>query len=401
MPTARRTEAAGSLMKIKEIKSVRLDLPSRGPSAKSNAPAWIQSAPIANPMSRYPRHAFRPSWYPTWEEFGCVVTAEDGSWGLGIAHHGRPVAAIIDDYLGPRLVGESCLAVERLYDMQVRLCAPFGATGLASYAVSAIDLALWDLKGKLLGKPVYELLGGPARDDLFCYATGLDSEWYLELGFQAVKIACPYGPAHGIDGIHKNVETVARHRELVGPNVELMLDCWMSFDVEYAVRLAEELRPFKLKWIEEILPPEDFDAHAQLRSRLPWQTLATGEHWFTTYPFQYAASHHLVDILQPDIPWVGGMSALVKICAIAEAAGMRVIPHVGGISPYGQHACYAMPVIPWAEYIVLGAAGIPLDELTQLPGMPVPDGGRLKPSDAPGFGVEVLASQMAPFEYSK
>jgi L-rhamnonate dehydratase len=384
-------------MKIKEIKSVRLEFSPRAPELQPRPPVWIQSEPIANTMSRYPRYAFRPSWYPSWETFGCLVTAEDGTWGFGTAQHGRPVAAIIDDYLGPLLIGEPCLAIDRLYDIQVRLCAPFGATGLAAYAVSAIDLALWDLKGKLLQRPVYELLGGPARDEVVCYATGLDTKWYLELGFQAVKIPCPYGPADGKDGLRKNVETVSQHRELVGPEKDLMLDCWMSFDVEYAVRLAEELRPFKLKWIEETLPPEDLDGHAQLRDRLPWQTLATGEHWFTTYPFQYAASHHLVDILQPDICWVGGMTPLVKICAIAEAAGISVIPHASALWPYALHACYALPAIPWAEYVALGAAGVPLDQLVSLPGTPVPVDGRLQLSDAPGFGLELSSSQLVPF----
>ena len=93
--------------------------------------------------------------------FGCLIEAEDGSWGFATASHGRPVAAIIDDYLGPRLLGESCLATEKCYDMMVRMGAPYGAAGLHSYAVSAIDLALWDLKGKLLRRPVYELHRGP------------------------------------------------------------------------------------------------------------------------------------------------------------------------------------------------------------------------------------------------
>ena len=387
-------------MKIKEIKAVSLNLLPREQKTKPRRSVWIDDGPIANPMTRYPRYAaFRSSWHPKWKEFGCLVTAEDGSWGFGMAYHGRPVAAVIDDYLGPRLSGESCMAIEKLYDMQLRLCSPFGATGLASYAISAIDLALWDLKGILLGKPVYELLGGPAHDDLFCYATGMDTDWYLELGFKAVKVPCPHGPADGLDGLKKNVDMVGQQRELVGSDTELMLDCWMSSDVEYAVRLAEELRPFKLKWIEEFLPPENLDSYAQLRKRLTWQTLATGEHWFTTVPFQQAASRHLVDILQPDIHWVGGISALVKICAIAEAAGLSVIPHVGGLTPYGQHACYAMPAIPWAEYIALGAPGVPLEEVVTLPGTSVPDGGRMRPADAPGFGVDLQLSQLVPFRY--
>ena len=119
---------------------------------------------------------------------GVVVTAEDGTQGLGISTLGRPLAALVDDYLGPRIIGEPALATERIYDMMLRLCSPFGATGIASYAVSAIDLALWDLKGKVLDRPVYELLGGPARDEIVCYATGPQHEWHMELGFTPPNI---------------------------------------------------------------------------------------------------------------------------------------------------------------------------------------------------------------------
>ena len=395
-------------MKIKSIRAVSLDLPAITPLARPSEhrytterrPSWIESGPVANPMTRYPRYAaYRPSWTPTWNNFGCVVEAEDGTWGFAIANHGRPVAAVIDDYIGPRLVGEDCMAVEKLYDMAVRLCAPFGAAGLASYAVSAIDLALWDLKGKLLGKPVYELLGGPARDELVCYSTGGDTDWYMELGFKATKLPCPYGPADGLDGLKKNVEFIAETRELVGDDVELMLDCWMAFDVEYTVRLAEALKPYRLKWMEECLRSEDIDAHAELRRRLPWQTLATGEHWYTTAPFQYAAAHHLVDILQPDINWVGGLTPLVKICAIAESAGITVIPHGGGNTAYGQHVCYAMPAIPLTETFVASAPGVPPEDVASLPGVSTPQNGTMKPSEAPGFGVDISEEHLKPFAY--
>jgi L-rhamnonate dehydratase len=395
-------------VKIKSIRAVSVGFPETSARAKpplvsyetARRPSWVESGPVANPMTRYPRYAaYRPSWVPNWENAGCVVEAEDGTWGFAIANHGRPVAAIIDDYLGPRLVGESCLATEKCFDMMVRMGAPYGATGMHSYAVSAIDLALWDLKGKLLGRPVYELLGGPARDELFCYSTGGDTDWYMELGFQATKLPCPFGPADGIDGLHKNVELIAKTRELVGANVELMLDCWMAFDMEYAVRLAEELRPYKLKWLEETLRSDDFDTHAALRSRVPWQTLATGEHWYTPVPFQHAASRHLVDIFQPDINWVGGMTALVKICAIAEAAGISVIPHGGGNTAYGQHACFAMPAIPWTECFVSAPPGVSPEDASQLPGVAAPREGKMKPSAAPGFGVEISEEHLTPFSY--
>ena len=168
------------------------------------------------------------------------------------------------------------MATEKLFDMMFRMAAPYGSTGLTSYAISAVDLALWDLKGKLLNRPVYELLGGPQKESIFCYSTGFETEWYMELGFEATKLPLPYGPADGLEGLNKNEVEVARTRELIGDNVELMLDCWLSLDVEYTIRLAERLKPYRLKWIEDYLIPEDFEGFAQVRQRLPWQTLATG-----------------------------------------------------------------------------------------------------------------------------
>ena len=169
------------------------------------------------------------------------------------------------------------------------------------------------------------------------------------LGFTATKHPCRYGPSDGLDGLRGNVDDVAAVRDLVGPDVELMLDCWMSLDVEYAVRLIEELRPFKLKWIEEALRSEDMDSHAELRRRVPWQTLATGEHWYTPVPFQHAASRRLVDVLQPDVMWVGGITALMRICAIADAAGLAVIPTPAPTSPTASTPATPCPAFPGAN----------------------------------------------------
>jgi L-rhamnonate dehydratase len=281
--------------------------------------------------------------------------------------------------------------------MMFRLTKPYGSTGLASYAVSAVDLALWDLKGKLLGQPVYSLLGGPARERQFCYATGNDVDWYQELGYSAFKLACPHGPADGLDGLRRNEELVAAAREQIGAECELMLDCWMAFDVEYAVRLAERLRPYRLRWMEECLLSEDFDAHVALRERLPWQALSTGEHWYTPVPFAWAARHRVVDILQPDINWCGGISACLKIVHAADAAGLQVMLHAGGNTPYGQHFTYAMPSMEWLETFVGSAPGVPLAETVRLPGQAVPENGWLVPSDAPGFGLEVEEEWLEPF----
>ncbi len=386
-------------MKIIEVQAVRVKFPPGQGGTQPRRDSWGKTDEVANPMSRYPevkRH--RSLWLPkAWEQVWCKVTLEDGTWGIGLTDHGRPVAAVIDDHLAPNLVGEDGLAIEKLSDMMFRMTKVYGSTGLASYAVSAVDLALWDAKAKLLGLPVYSLLGGPQKDRLFCYVTGNDTDWYKELGFKAHKLACPYGPADGLEGLDKNEAFVARVREQIGGDCELMLDCWMAFDVEYTVRLAERLRPYRLKWLEECLLSEDFDAHADLRRRLPRQTLATGEHWYTHVPFQWALRHDVVDILQPDINWCGGLTTCLKITAAAEASGKSVILHGGGRNPYGQHFSYAMSAVPWLEYFIGSPPGVPLAETVQIPGQAVCENGFLVPNDAPGFGLEIAEDWLEPF----
>jgi L-rhamnonate dehydratase len=374
-------------MKIKEIRAFEIDLPAR-PKTPPREPSRAETIKMTRPIARYP--GFQEHGLPNWRRPACVVTAEDGSWGLGISIHGGPVVRIINDHFAPALVGENCMAIEKIWDMMARMSAPYGSTGLASYAISAVDLALWDLKGKLLQRPVYELLGGPQKDKIFCYATGFDTAWYMELGFKATKIFTPYGPQDGLDGLKKNEDFVAQTREIVGDEVELMLDCWMAMDMEYVVRLAERLRPYRLKWIEDYVLPDNLEAYEAVRQRIPWQTLASGEHWYLPSPFATAAARHLVDIFQPDVLWAGGITAGVKICHIAETAGISVITHAGMNYPYGQHLAYAMPAVVWGERSEgVSPPGVPLAEMSKLPGTPAIKDGYLVPSDAPGFGLEV------------
>jgi L-rhamnonate dehydratase len=349
-------------------------------------------------MSRFPRFKRHRSLYSPrqWPGFGVKVTAEDGTWGLGTAS-GRPAAAVVDDAFAPILEGEECLAIEKLWDMMFRVSKPFGTPGIASVAISAVDLALWDLAGKLHHRPVYELIGGPVRDRLFVYATGNDVDWYHELGFRAYKLACPHGPADGVRGLEANEAQVARARELIGDDAELMLDCYMAFDVEYTVRLAERLRPYRLRWIEECLIPEDLEGHHALRQRLPWIGLAAGEHFYTRFPYQQIIARRSLDVLQPDIHWVGGLSECLRICHMAAAADLQVIPHGGAGDPYGLHLSWGMPSIPWGEYFVGSPPGVPLSEAAG-PGLPVPAAGWIEsPPAGPGFGLGIEERWLRPF----
>ncbi len=376
-------------MKIKSIQAftIRSDLVGDGATTPATRPVWTLDAEVANPMSRYVRFKrLRASWRPQWPSVGCLVTATDGSWGFGMTRYGTPVVNIIHEHIGPLLVGEPCMATEKLWDMMSRITSPY-AGGIAPYAISAIDLALWDLKGKLLKCPVFELIGGPVRERIEVYSTGNDTDWHMEMGFKATKMACPYGPADGLRALAMNEEFIAAKRTLVGNDVDLMVDCWMAFDVDFAVRFAQRMRPYKLRWIEDCLMPDDMDGQAELRRRLPEETLTTGEHWYTLGPFSNAAAKRSADIFQPDIGWAGGLTGCLKIAHIAEGAGLSVIPHAGINTPYGQHFGMAVSNCPIGEYFVASAPGVPLQEVRLTPGMQTPLNGFVTPSNEPGFGL--------------
>ena len=386
-------------MKIKEIRAVQVDLP-RTATTPGRRDPWKLDDEVANPMSRFPRYKrMRSSWTPGWGDVWVQVLAEDGTFGLGRTSFGRPVAAVVDDHFAPILTGESCFAIEKCWDMMFRMSKPYGSSGIASCAMSAVDLALWDLNGKLREKPVYELLGGPVRDRTFCYATGNDTDWQLELGFEAVKLACPYGPADGNDGLDGNEALVAKTRDLAGDNVEIMLDCYMAFDVDYTIRLAQRLRPYRLRWIEEFLIPEDIDGLRAVREAVNWVSLASGEHMYSPFPYLRIIKDRSLDILQPDIFWVGGLTPTRKIAHAAEAAGLQVMLHGGGNTVFGQHFTCATSNAPWMEVSIGSAPGVPLREAAPT-WQSVPENGYLIPRAAPGFGIEVDAEAISPFDYT-
>ncbi len=376
-------------MNIRSIRAIEIEL-HPDLKTKPRSESKKHSNILNRPLDSYPQFRKDRTGAPNWKRIACIITAEDGTWGMGLTLYSAPVLSIINDHFATLLNGENCMAIEKLWDVMTKATSPYGGTGLASFAISAVDTALWDLKGKILQRPVYELLGGPQKDKIFCYASGFDTEWYMELGFKAMKLFTPWGPHDGLDGLKKIEELVAATRALIGDQVELSLDCWLSQDVEHLVRLAAMLRPYNLKWLEDYLPFDDLAGYHEVRRRLPWQTLAAGEHWYMPKTFAMAINDRSVDILQPDVLWAGGITAGVKICHMAEAAGVSIIAHAGMNYPYGQHLSFALPAVAWGERSEsVSPPGVPLDEMSLLPGTPAIKDGYLIPSDAPGFGLEV------------
>ena len=363
------------------------------PPAGYDAPAsWLSESLVANPMSIYPAYKDRrSSWGTRWgHEVLIRVETDEGLVGIG-GTAPAPAAMIVEGHFAHLLQGQDPANVGRLWDQMFRASLPYGRKGLPIMAISAVDIALWDLLGKARGVPVYELLGGKLQERLPVYATGNEVAWYQQFGFTSFKLAMPHGPIDGKAGIDRNIALVERTRELVGPGAEIMLDCYMAWDLEYSLRMADALRAYSPRWIEECLPPDDYEGYATLTRKVRDMAVATGEHEYTRWGFGELLDRRCCHIIQPDLAWCGGISEAVKIAALASARGVQVIPHAGGLQPWGIHWLAAQATVPWAEYVVIASA---VDgELRPLypffRGVPQPVDGFLSPPDRPGLGIEV------------
>lgn len=386
-------------MKITSIDAVRIVAPAPPIRTVPRRPSYLDSAEHVFPISKYREFRSTVQKIPglIQPEMWVRVTAEDGSWGIGQCHWGTIVEPIIRHHYAPLLIGRDCFALEYLNDLMWRYSQRFGAGGIATVAQSAIDQALWDLKGKLLEQPVFRLIGGPCREAVELYVTTDDLDWAMELGFKAFKISNPVHYDDGIAGINRLEDKIAAARAQVGPDAELMFNPNMSFNVEFTLRLMERLLPYRLRWLEEPLMPGDLEGHIQLKKAFPALPIATGEDHHGRHAFRQLVEHRCVDVLQPDLRWCGGLSEGLKIYAIAEAAGLPTIPHAGGSTPAGLHFAYALPESPIAEYWLPSAPGVPLKEAIAMPGMPYAVDGRIKPTDAPGFGLEFRPEQLLPW----
>jgi L-rhamnonate dehydratase len=270
----------------------------------------------------------------------------------------------------------------------------YGRMGAVVHAISGVDLALWDLLGKALNMPVYRLLGGETKPRIPTYCTGNDLEQHVEYGFKRLKLAIPHGPADGKEGMKKNVELVKRTRELLGPDGDIMLDCWMAWTERYTIEIAEMFEPYKVYWMEECLQPHDYEGFGRLNAAIKSTRIVTGEHEYTRYGFRYLLEHNGASIWQPDINWCGGLTEIRRIGALAAAYDIPVVPHGGGLGE-GVHYIMATTNCPWAE-MFMPAPGGP-KEVYQLweEGYNLskgPEGVYMRPSERPGFGWDFNVS---------
>lgn len=354
---------------------------------------WIDDH-IATPMSKYPEYRQSRRSFGINVLGTLVVEIEDsaGNVGFAVTTGGEPAAYIVERHLARFVEGAQVCDIERIWDQMYYGTLFYGRKGLVLNAISGVDLALWDLLGKVRQEPVYQLLGGAVRDELQFYATGARPDLAKEMGFIGGKMPLQHGPAEGEEGLRQNLTLLASMRERVGPDFWLMVDCWMSLDLNYATRLAQAAHAYGLKWIEEALPPDDYWGYAALRSQLPRGMLSTtGEHEATRWGFRMLLEMGCCDIVQPDVGWCGGITELMKISALADAHQTLVIPH--GSSVYSYHFVATRHNSPFAEFLMMAPQAdqvVPMFS-PQLLHEPVPENGRMRMSvlDRPGFGVEL------------
>ena len=376
----------------------RLSLPKyEGPAPvpDEGAEAHWGRRPLATPLGRYRGHEVRTIAGSDWSGYFVVeVEVDTGEVGVGVSVGGPAGCWVVEQHLSHFVVGKSPFEFEVIWDQMFRGSLFYGRKGLVVHAISAVDLALWDLMGRITGKPVYELLGGPSRERLEFYATTPDPKVAKERGFLGCKLPLWHGVSAGRDGLRRNVERFAAARDTVGPDVFLAYDCWMGLDVETAAELGHRLLPYGPGWLEECLPPDDYWGYRQLRRRLHESVaISGGEHEATRWGFHALSSIGQVDLLQPDPSWCGGMTELSKIVAAAEAEGRRVIPHTCG--PYSIHAAFAWPSIPFSECILAAPGGD--HQVPQFGGLmtgePLVEGSSLDIRELrrPGFGLDLNA----------
>ena len=349
--------------------------------------------------------AFYFSQWEYRERLICIVkvTTDEGLVGWGEGYGPATVLRAGVEFLKPFLIGLDPLRTETIWQTMYRRTLDYARRGILMASVSAIDIALWDLKGKILGQPIHVLLGGKKRDRIRPYATGMyfsrDTEnlapalaeealYYKENGFTYMKMKVGLG-------VEEDLRNIRAVREATGPDVHLMVDANHAYGYVEALRLARALEPYAIDWFEEPLSPEDYAGYARLRTQSP-VPIAAGECEYLRFGFHQLFSQACVDIAQPDLCAAGGISEVKKIMDMAYTFGVDVVTHSWGTGIALNAALQVlsnMDIVPGRMHerdalVELDFTENQLREELIFPKIQVKDG-YLYPSDQPGLGIEV------------
>ena len=293
----------------------------------------VVSAPVERPFT-----SSRGWLYKT--RGSCIVEIEtaDGIVGWGECYGPSAVAkAYLETQFAPRIIGRDAFDVEVIWEDLYNRIKDYGGRGMATSALSGIDIALWDIIGKSCGKPIHKLIGGAYRTEVTAYATGLyfidmdrlieeaveEANEFVGNGFVAIKMKI------GLGSPKLDIERVAAVRKAIGDDVRLMVDANHCFTVPQAIRIGRELEKLNVEWFEEPISPEDIDGYVEVTRSLD-MAVAGGENEFTRWGFRDLVVRKAMDIIQPDVCAAGGISECRKIATLASAHGVECIPHAWG-----------------------------------------------------------------------
>jgi L-alanine-DL-glutamate epimerase-like enolase superfamily enzyme len=379
------------------------------------ARVWNWTGPTVPPQANFCANATDLLWergdamgsfrFHQW--LTCEVEAENGEVGIGNAALAPGlVKQAIDTYYAPLVIGEDPFDYAYLWEKMYRRTLAWGRKGVGMTALSAVDIAIWDLMGKLVGKPVFKLLGGRTKEKIPVYYSKLyadsveamqaEAEAAMKNGYQAFKSRFGFGPKDGMAGMRENLNRVAAVREVIGYDKDLMLEAYMGWNLDYTKRMLPKLETYEPRWLEEPVIADDIHGYAELnKGPIP---ISGGEHEFSLFGFRQLLDLKAVSVIQYDTNRVGGITAAQKINALAEAYQVPVIPHAGQAHNY--HLTMANANCPLSEFFPVHDVEIGNELFYYIfSGDPEAKDGFLDLDDAkPGLGIEITDAHLHNFE---
>jgi len=349
------------------------------------------------------KFAFSQAWYNSRTIMILKITTDEGivGWGeaLGLAFIDK---TIIDDYMAGMIIGKDPMDTEVIWEQLYNQFRDNCRKGSIIGAISAIDIALWDIKGKAFNLPIYKLMGGTPRERIKPYATGLyrkelptavndlikEAESYVEQGFNAIKIKIGFG-------VDDDIKTVREIRRALGGSIQLMVDVNHAYNASTAIKLSKNIEEYDITWLEEPVPPEDIEGYIEVKSKtnIP---VSGGEGEFCRYGFNDLLRKRAVDIVQPDCCRAGGISEFKKIAVLASIYNIQCYPHVWGGAialAAGINCAFFLQDFPYKllqEDMLLECDRTTniFREKLSINSVEI-KGGYILPSDKPGLGIEI------------